>query len=283
VWLEDIVETARPWPLSRYGLAARHLGIFNGRFLVDRPLPPYSWLSSRLLRSYLNEYEAEWVLVADLHDSPLARRGWPADQLDRMRRQWDAREELLAAEAWLPRTLCQGDTSDVNLLARKTASGSEQTVAVDWVFTGVGPIGQDLASLLRSALGPNDPGDLPTFDQTLFAGYLDGLRVAGWKGDQRLARLGFCVAASLRYGLNPTAGLTAAIIDEGARGVLEEAFAMSFADLLDRIVKLRDYCLQLAAEARELYGIVRREFGINRSLMSLPANPVSSVSMSSSA
>jgi len=29
------------WPLERYGLAARHLGQFNGRYLTGTPLPQH--------------------------------------------------------------------------------------------------------------------------------------------------------------------------------------------------------------------------------------------------
>jgi len=264
LWLEDVVETAeRPWPLAQYGLAARHLGAFNGRFLVDRPLPRYPWVAASVLRSYVAGYETEWASLAGLSDSPLARRGWPSDQLDRMRLLWGKREELLAAEAWLPRTACHGDAVDVNLLARTTPEGIEQTVAIDWAFAGVGALGQDLASLFRSALGPVDDGYLATLDRVLFTGYLEGLGAAGWNGDPRLVRLGFTVAAALRYALNPLASFTAAITDDGPRRTLELFVGMPFAELLDGVVRLRDYCLQMAVEARELYRILRDESAVS--------------------
>ncbi len=42
IWLEEIVEDeADDWPLARYGLAARHLGQFNGRYLVGEPMPEH--------------------------------------------------------------------------------------------------------------------------------------------------------------------------------------------------------------------------------------------------
>ncbi|HZG67862.1 MAG TPA: hypothetical protein VEZ12_14040, partial [Herpetosiphonaceae bacterium] len=46
LWLEDIVEAyATPWPLERYGLAARHLGAWQGTYLAGRPLPDAPWLA----------------------------------------------------------------------------------------------------------------------------------------------------------------------------------------------------------------------------------------------
>jgi hypothetical protein len=254
LWLEDIVEIPpKPWLVSHYGLVAQHLGTFNGRFLTNRPVPRQPWLAANVLRSYVQGYAEEWTSLKVLPDSPLGRLGWSPDHMEQVRAAWDERDTFLAMESWLPRVACHSDACDANLLCRTTVAGVEQTVAVDWAFAGIGPIGQDLASLLRSYLGPNDPGDLAELDRMLFTGYLDGLRRAGWTGDARVPRLGYAVAASLRYAMNPAAFLTAAITDEGPRRTLEVAFARSFADLLDRIVRLRNYCLQLMEEAKELY------------------------------
>jgi hypothetical protein len=260
LWLEDIVETAeRPWPLAQYGLAARHLGVFNGRFLVDRSLPRYSWLTTDVLRTYAAGYDAQWASLAELRDSPLARRGWPAEQLDRMRAMWGKRDELLAAEAWLPRTVCHGDAVNANLLARTTPDGIEQTVAIDWAFAGIGPLGLDLATLFRSALGPVDDGYLATLDRVVFTGYLDGLVAVGWNGDHRLVRLGFAVAVALRYALNPLSGFTASITDDESRRTLELFAGMPFEDFLDGVVRVRNHGLQLAVEALGLYRILSHE------------------------
>ena len=35
IWLEDIQETSKIWPMERHGLAARHLGQFNGAYLTN--------------------------------------------------------------------------------------------------------------------------------------------------------------------------------------------------------------------------------------------------------
>ena len=59
LWLEAIDdEYGGTWPLSRYGLAARHLGQFNGAYLTGRPLPAAPWL----VRAYLSVPPAWWVL-----------------------------------------------------------------------------------------------------------------------------------------------------------------------------------------------------------------------------
>src|SRR5215213_1332887 len=39
IWLEDIHEPASAWGLERHGVAARHLGQFNGAYLAGTALP----------------------------------------------------------------------------------------------------------------------------------------------------------------------------------------------------------------------------------------------------
>lgn len=52
IWLENIPERDASWSLERYGLAARHLGQFNGPYFMGQPLPAAPWLSTgRIPRS----------------------------------------------------------------------------------------------------------------------------------------------------------------------------------------------------------------------------------------
>jgi hypothetical protein len=55
LWLEEVADDGGPWPLSRYRLAARHLGQLSGTYLAERPLPTEPWLSRRWLRSWVAE------------------------------------------------------------------------------------------------------------------------------------------------------------------------------------------------------------------------------------
>lgn len=41
IWLEDVTDDiSSPWPLEQYGVIARHLGQFNGSYLVGEAFPP---------------------------------------------------------------------------------------------------------------------------------------------------------------------------------------------------------------------------------------------------
>jgi hypothetical protein len=48
MWLEEVRDDlGERWPLPRYGIAARHLGHFNGAFLDDRLRPVGPWMARR--------------------------------------------------------------------------------------------------------------------------------------------------------------------------------------------------------------------------------------------
>ena len=54
IWLEDIQETPKTWTVERHGIAARHLGQFNGAYLTGRPLPAEQpWLYRGRAREWI--------------------------------------------------------------------------------------------------------------------------------------------------------------------------------------------------------------------------------------
>lgn len=247
--LEEVAEeVGQPWPLARHGLAARHLGRFNGLYLAGRPLPTDPWLTRGLARAKIAETATYVGVLRTMADDPLVRRGWPGDARDRTLRLWDTRERYLSMLERLPRVLIHGDATDQNLFARRSPTGRDQTVAIDWAFCGLGAVGEDLApqfrSRVRESVGPAE------LDGTIFEGYLDGLRDAGWTGDGRMARLGFSAAVALRYGLNPL--VLRAVADVDYRRRLEETFHASSEEIFAARSGLREYLLDRAAEATAL-------------------------------
>ena len=79
-------------------------------------------------------------------------------------------------------------------------------MAVDWAYAGHGAVGEELVPLVVGSLFFFEavgiaPRDL---DAACFAGYVAGLREAGWAGDERLVRLGFTADAALRYTVGPS-------------------------------------------------------------------------------
>jgi hypothetical protein len=123
----------------------------------------------------------------------------------------------------LPQTLVHGDADRRNLFARRGPAGDE-TVAIDWAFTGVAAVGEELVNLVAASVlwFQADAAALPALADRCLEGYAAGLADAGWRGDPRLARVGFAVGAALRYGpllAGPIARWGEAGLDAMMRGV----------------------------------------------------------------
>lgn len=204
LWLEDMgAATDEAWPLQQYGLTARHLGQFNGAYLVGRPLPPHPWLRATDVGQRLTLAEPGIQELPQLQHHPLFAELLTGDRVERMLHLWAERTRLLAGLARLPQTLCHRDAFRHNLMTRHDLHGRAQTVALDWGMAGLGVLGEELVPLFAATLSfvavPLD--QIPELDALIFAGYVTGLRDAGWQGDERLVRFGFTASAALKAGV----------------------------------------------------------------------------------
>ena len=259
IWMEEVSDTVGPqWPLRRFAIAARHLGRFNGAYLAGRPLPPHTWLGRGILRARADRNTPFWTNLDDVRGSALLQRGWPGDLADRGLRLFQERHALLDSLDRLPQTLRHGDAGRNNLLARNRPAGGEQTVAIDWAFLGIGPVGEEVATLVLSSVlwsKGAEPYDLQELDATAFDGYLAGLHDAGWHGDPRLVRLGCTATMALRYG--PLLGIVSAVTaSTDERAAMERTIGQPLEDMLDRYAVILRFALERADEARALAGLV---------------------------
>ena len=165
-----------------------------GRAQGSRELPAYGWLSSGFLRAYGGARPVNWALLADddAWAQPPMRDHFPARLRQGLVRLHDQRERLLGLMERLPRTLCHLDVWPSNLIRRPAG----EVVLLDWAFAGDGALGEDIGNLIPNVLLP--PEALDDLDARLTAAYLQGLREAGWTGDERLVRLAIC-ASAVRY------------------------------------------------------------------------------------
>lgn len=259
LWLEEVRDTIGPrWPLARFGLAARHLGRFNGAWLDGRPLPDAPWLGPDLVPSRADRTSAIWARIDQWRDHPLCRLGWPADVAAQGRRLFAERHAFLAALDRLPRVLRHGDADRRNLFARDRPGAEPQTVAIDWALASVGPVGADLGPLIAGSVLWSQgvaPDDLPALDRVCFAGYLEGLGDTGWRGDPRLVRLGFIASMALQFG--PLHGLLTTLEAPPARRAgIERAFGRPLEEVLGRYAEIQRFLYQRAEEARGLLAAV---------------------------
>jgi hypothetical protein len=196
VWLEDLEPFAsNQWSMEDHYKSAVGVGKFNGYFLAGHPIPNEAWFIQDLYRNYLRRAEPAFQRLLAWRECPIIRRLLPPVELDSLLQLWRDRERHVALLARLPQTLCHGDAQYTNLFLVPDPSGEVETVAIDWSSVGLASIGTDPARMLT--IGMKDPSTAAAFEQTLFQGYLAGLREAGCRLDPRLVRLGF-TAASLR-------------------------------------------------------------------------------------
>jgi hypothetical protein len=256
LWLEEVTDEISPkWPLARYGLAARHLGQFNGSYLVGRPLPSQTWLSKGLLRAGVTQRATSMVQLRSALDHPLVRRRYPADIVDDVFHLWEEREMFLDALDRLPQTFCHGDASRRNLFARGGVDGCDQTVAIDWALAGIGAIGEEIAPLVWATIGFSevDLTEAQELSEIVFEGYLEGLRDSGWGGDPQVVRLGYAAASALRYVFLMGSGL----LDESRHAWMEKVFGHQIWELADYWAKMSRFLLSLADEEREMLNTFR--------------------------
>ena len=257
MWIEDITdEIGSHWPLEHYGIVARHVGQFNGAYLVDRPLPDWPWLSSERMRGWIALAAPAMPLIRNSLEHPLVRRWLPGDASERMFRPWEERDLFLDALGRLPQTLCHLDVFRRNLFARKRADGDYQTVAVDWAFAGRGAIGEELVPLVLANIFffEIDFAQAQELEDIVFEGYLEGLCDAGWRGDPRQARLGY-TAASLRHKFADL-GVMAVMLDESLHDWYQQLFGRSIEEGCDHLAQIGGFVDNLIDKARELVDVL---------------------------
>ena len=256
LWLEYVQENGeRRWPGQRWALAARHLGQFNGAYGARRPLPLAPWLGGRRLRTWLERHGPLVARIAAAPGNPDLRQWWPRPVVDAILRLWEDRDTFCDALERLPQTFSHGDAIRRNLLARRLADGTEETVAIDWEYAGCYAIGEEVGQTLSvaSAFFAVEPSDLPTLDGALFAGYLEGLREAGWHGDPRQVRFAYAAHAALRNAFNAV-GTT--LPNDEQRAAVRQNQGHTWEELAERRAAIRPFLLERAAEARRLLEVL---------------------------
>jgi hypothetical protein len=247
-------EMGRSWPLEQYGVAARHLGQFNGAYLMGRLLPNEPWLSRGWLRSRLVRAAPGVAQLRDSLEHPLVRRTYPPDVADGLFRLWAERETYLDALDRLPQAFCHLDAQRRNLFPRTSAHAGHETVAIDWEFAGIGAVGEEIAPLVvvSAALMEDGMAKLPELDAIVFDGYLEGLRDAGWYGDGGLVRFGYAADTALRCGLAFTDQNVSLLVDESQHARWEQVFGRPVEHAVELWMEGFRFLLGLAEEARGL-------------------------------
>jgi len=253
IWMEDIQEEKTTWDSTTYRLVARRLGRFNGAYLTGHPLPDDPWLSDQWHCRIVPPLADIFDHLDDCLQHPLVRRALPLIEKDEILSIWQERERFCAALTRLPQTLCHNDVFPANVLHSK-----KSIKLIDWALAGRGAVGEELVCFV--ALSLYSPQNLlsqaETLDQDIFAGYVDGLRDAGWTGDARLVRLGYTCAMTLR-GLAGVKQDILLVRDESKHDFLQRGSRFgNIKDIADFWANIRRFRLiKMADEARGLLGM----------------------------
>ena len=257
LWMEDVKDdVASPWPVEQYAVAARHLGQFNGAYLTGQAFPSEPWVTHNWLRMYV-EHAAEMVeFIHRNPNHPIVIHIFPGNTLAQMLAVWDEHNQILDMLENLPQVFCHQDAFRRNLFARKG-----KTIAIDWGYMGMAPVGAELVALVAGSIGffevPVDRVD--EVDRICFENYLQGLRDAGWEGDPKLVRAGYVVSLLLRYPIGGSIGeMLPKFLDQGSRAKVESAFSDKSASEIEQTdPALAAYYQARIPEALKLMGMKR--------------------------
>ncbi len=228
LWLEFVQDDLpKPWLAEHYRDIARCLGCFNGTYLAGKPLPQEPWLSRRWLRKYIE------IAAPNIQDLPALRKA-PSFQAAYaplgdgfILEAWERREEFLSVLERLPQTLCHQDAFDGNLFWRRGAGGQGQVVGLDWAFTGIAAVGEELAPLVTMASIPmaGQHTSWMRFYEICLEGYLAGLADAGYTADPRLVRFSSLTTIFYRYFFGAALGeMWSVLRDERTHPMMAAAF-----------------------------------------------------------
>ena len=218
--LEDLTSfDQRPWPLSLFGEVARHIGAFTGS-VIDPPDPPI-WLSRHWHLDLIDGVAPAIESLPHMAGHPLVKHLYPGRVLDDLLMIWERRYELLGVQDQLTRALAHNDLFPRNVFIRDTP-GASQSIAIDWAYCGIAPIGQELTSLVGSSqvFGECQPTDWDVVEEVCVTGYIAGLRSAGWAGPADDVRLGYLASSMLQGLLAITPNLALAQSDPPLDGPL---------------------------------------------------------------
>jgi hypothetical protein len=238
---------------------ARHLGQFNGAYLAGRALPSEPWLNRGFLRAWMADPARvaliETIIRAKTWAHPLVRAAFPDPVAARLLRLHTEREGFLAVLERLPQTLCHLDAFPGNLLARRVGTGEEQTIALDWAFVGLAAVGEEVGHLVAWSLMLGDVAvrEAESLRAIVLAGYIAGLREAGWPGSAveltRAVTRGAALGAALRWAFSAADSAVRPTYDERAHAAIEQHTGRSVAEVMAQRARLVSFLLDWLDDA----------------------------------
>ncbi|UUZ94789.1 aminoglycoside phosphotransferase family protein [Paenibacillus sp. P25] len=188
LWLEDFRHEPRRWEWNDYAYAAEKLGEFNTAYLLGTPLPEYPWVNRQWMRSWIKEC-FQYRYVPDETSRELLQSHKRVSEIIRQFRALEAAVFYWVADLeQLPRTFAHQDYYEVNMILNADLQQEGKLGLIDWQFASISGVGEDLGRFLGLAVSR---GQIPMeqfdeFREHLLSAYLQGMKRAGWLGDDNL-------------------------------------------------------------------------------------------------
>ena len=238
IWMEDVGDEPG-WDTDRYRRTARLLGRLSARCPASRAASELG-LGLRPLDRLFHGKISHLDLVVQADDGFWRQPSVSSTVDGRYRsdlgRLAELAPSLLQHLHRLPCALAHGDAAPSNF--REPADGS--TVALDWSYASIAPLGSDLAQLVsgRFESGEADPATLAEVTGAVLDGYVDGLRTEGSTVDAGLVEEAFVATLAIR-------SVFSLLLVERGPGATDEEHG----ELLRRRAALGRYGLDLALNA----------------------------------
>jgi hypothetical protein len=155
-----------------------------------------------------------------------------------------------------PQAFSHLDAWRANLISAPSTTGEDRTIAIDWSFVGMAPAGQEAAILVGGShiWLDAEPDEIATMSESAFASYVEGLKDAGWRGDERAVRFAYAASAAL-YMVPPLPFWLRRIADPAGREWLERKCRRDAVEIARAWALMLEHLLGLADEA---YALIER-------------------------
>jgi hypothetical protein len=270
IWLEAR-EGAGPhalWTIEQLASAAYDFGALAAQWRSKLPdVRQYPWLAQRWLRGWValvRTYAVDHFLEHDGCGNGSAVEPFlDGGTRRRIAELISDSDDLLTGFDSLPVTLAHHDPQWGNLFAAAPDESPARTVAIDWGFFGLAPIGSDLGL----HIGQNimswgiDQRRAAEHDQASTAAYISGLQDYGWNGDVDSVTFARATAAALNAGTWLAMEVSWLCPDMAERFGSDNAAwptriaakqGISTTTVVERWASGFNYVLDLANEARQL-------------------------------
>jgi len=237
------------WTWDNYHQAAYRLGKWQGK---THNLPQQDWLCRDWMAGWVHgPLTAILGIVEEMdgYQHPVLTTCFAPEELATVQQLWANRQTYLDRLTQLPRTLCHLDAHRGNL------SWQGETLALlDWAFVGEGALGEELAAFVGATLLLDyvPLADAEQLEQVAFAGYLAGLRDAGWSGDEAIIWKAYRYAMPLRYALASLASMLRTAIQPDFVAEWERKTGKRLADILAHRAGLVRFYLSRLPQSKEL-------------------------------